>query len=133
MPRPPDLKDILRRYEPTKLGFIFDFDGTLADLRDDPAAVDLSQEVIHALARLHQATNESVFVLSGRPMDFLESIFGAHIHLIAEHGAQSSLKLPGLPPPKRPMPPEARQFLQELTTQNPGSFIETKRTSLVWH
>jgi len=52
-----------------------DFDGTLARIVDDPAKAVATPGVIDALDRLREDL-ESVTVVSGRPVEFLRSIFG---------------------------------------------------------
>lgn len=64
-----------------------DFDGTLAPLRRDPAAVRLSASRRALLARLAAAPGVRVLVVSGRPQSFLHRAFaGIGVALAGEHG-----------------------------------------------
>lgn len=64
-----------------------DFDGTLARLRRDPAAVRLSAGRRTLLARLGRAPGVRVLVVSGRPQAFLRrALAGAGAALSGEHG-----------------------------------------------
>lgn len=114
--------------------FVFDFDGTLAELRTDPQAVRLPDRDIVNLKTLHRLCGGKVFILSGRPLPFLEALFGEGLLLTGEHGAESNFfelreKAWAYRPPQGP--PAA--FLEELTLRYPCSSLERKKTSLVWH
>lgn len=64
-----------------------DFDGTLAALKRDPAAVRLSAARRALLARLGRAPGVRVLVVSGRPQAFLRrGLAGAGAALSGEHG-----------------------------------------------
>lgn len=64
-----------------------DFDGTLAALKRDPAAVRLSASRRALLARLGRAPGVRVLVVSGRPQAFLRrALAGAGAALSGEHG-----------------------------------------------
>lgn len=129
----PSLKDLLSNQD-KELAFIFDFDGTLADISEDPASVRISDEVIHRLHWLGEKTKGKTLVLSGRPLNFLTDIFrDARIGLTGEHGADSnyfsirSAKIPTV------VPDSAAYFLRTLAEQHEGSFVEEKPISSVWH
>lgn len=64
-----------------------DFDGTLAAIRREPAAVRLSVARRALLARLARAPGVTVLVVSGRPQAFLRrALAGAGAALAGEHG-----------------------------------------------
>lgn len=64
-----------------------DFDGTLAALKRDPAAVRLSASRRALLARLGRVPGVRVLVVSGRPQAFLRrALAGAGAALSGEHG-----------------------------------------------
>lgn len=64
-----------------------DFDGTLAALKRDPAAVRLSARRRALLARLGRAPGVRVLIVSGRPRAFLRrALAGSGAALAGEHG-----------------------------------------------
>lgn len=65
-----------------------DFDGTLSPMVDDPAAarpIDGADEALTALA----ATSTEVAIISGRPVDFLASLFPVGVTLIGLYGLET--------------------------------------------
>jgi trehalose 6-phosphate phosphatase len=64
-----ELVAALRR-DPARTGLLFDFDGTLSPIVDDPAAARPLEGVTEVLERL-AASYAVVAVVSGRPVDFL--------------------------------------------------------------
>lgn len=78
MPRLPSSKRLL---------VALDFDGTLAALKRDPAAVRLSAGRRALLARLGRVPGTRVLIVSGRPRAFLRrALAGSGAALAAEHG-----------------------------------------------
>lgn len=70
-----------------KLLVALDFDGTLAALKRDPAAVRLSASRRALLSRLGRSPGVRVLVVSGRPQAFLRrALAGAGAALSGEHG-----------------------------------------------
>lgn len=64
-----------------------DFDGTLAPLRRDPAAVRLPARRRARLARLSAAPGTRVLIVSGRPLAFLRrALAGSGAALAGDHG-----------------------------------------------
>lgn len=64
-----------------------DFDGTLAGIRRDPAAVRLSAKRRALLARLARTPGRRLLIVSGRPLDFLRrALAGVDAALAGEHG-----------------------------------------------
>lgn len=75
---------------PDTTALLFDFDGTLAPIVDDPAAaraVEGGVELLDALAERFAR----VAVVSGRPRDFLVSALGAGVDLSGVYGLESRL------------------------------------------
>jgi len=58
--------------DPQTIAFFFDFDGTLADIADDPASVVLLSETRNALAELSRLSGGALAVISGRPLQQLD-------------------------------------------------------------
>ncbi|MCX6214140.1 bifunctional alpha,alpha-trehalose-phosphate synthase (UDP-forming)/trehalose-phosphatase [Spirosoma sp.] len=114
---------------------LFDFDGTLAPLINDPAQAKPSEEIKKSLHTL--AENSDLVVISGRNRAFLEKTFaGSPVHLVAEHGA--FLKKPDQPWERLDLSADdwvdtVRSTMAEFVSRFPGSFIEEKETAIAWH
>lgn len=129
----PKLTDLLSDSK-LSIAFIFDFDGTLADISEDPSSVTVPDELIQKLEWLQLQTGGAVVILSGRPIAFLKDIFGqTEIGLAGEHGTDSNFFSLERTPQLDKVPTPAVDYLQVLTEKHPQSFIEEKRVSLVWH
>ena len=125
-------------YQETSDRFIFlDYDGTLVGFNSviDKASPD--QELYDLLNRLILDQKNKVVLISGRKYETLEQWFGhLNVGMIAEHGAWQ--KNPGEEWKSLPMltdqwKQEVREILDRYTDRTPGSFVEDKSYSLVWH
>lgn len=68
--------------------FFFDLDGTLAPLAQRPDLARVPEATIHQLAGLQQAAGGALAVISGRPLDALDTLLQPLVlPLGAEHGA----------------------------------------------
>ena len=122
-----------------RVAFFLDYDGTLREFERDPAAARPTEEIRTLLDQLAARSNVDVLLISGRKPEDLEAFAGkGRIGLIAEHGA--SLRRPGHAEWetldgqvnygwKEEVRPVFRLYEESL----PGSQVEEKRTSLVWH
>ena len=125
-------------YQETSDRFIFlDYDGTLVGFNSviDKASPD--QELYDLLSRLILDQKNKVVLISGRKYETLEQWFGhLNVGMIAEHGAWQ--KNPGEEWKSLPMltdqwKQEVREILDRYTDRTPGSFVEDKSYSMVWH
>ena len=125
-------------YLETSDRFIFlDYDGTLVGFNSviDKASPD--QELYDLLNRLILDQKNKVVLISGRKYETLEQWFGhLNVGMIAEHGAWQ--KNPGgewksLPMLTDQWKQEVREILDRYTDRTPGSFVEDKSYSMVWH
>lgn len=116
--------------------FLLDYDGTLVEFTPMPEMATPSKRVLDLLKKLNCRVNTKVVIISGRGYMDMEKYFSQlPISIIAEHGAM--IKNDGhwshinLSPDswKRAIYPMLRQFALSC----PGSFIEEKEFSLVWH
>ena len=114
---------------------LFDFDGTLAPIVNDPAdarPADTLKEALH-----HLAESSDLVVISGRNRAFLEKTFaGIPIHLVAEHGA--FLKNPEkdwtrLDLSSGDWVDPVHSTMNGFVDRFPGSFVEEKETAIAWH
>ena len=119
--------------------FLLDYDGTLRELEIDPRAATPNGGIEALLDRLGQQPNVDVTVISGRSQEDLEAFLGGHpFRLIAEHGA--SVREPGKKEWKRldcninyTWKEELLAILRLYEQATPGSTIEEKHSSIVWH
>ncbi|MEZ6036209.1 MAG: bifunctional alpha,alpha-trehalose-phosphate synthase (UDP-forming)/trehalose-phosphatase [Planctomycetota bacterium] len=129
--------DALRRGQCGLL--MLDYDGTLRGFTDVPDEAVPDAELRELLAALTATPGLAVAVISGRSKDFLEQhLSGLGLTLVAEHGFRWRLEDSAAFAPVQPgvdlgwmesvLPP-----LQQAVDQTPGSSLEIKQSSLVWH
>lgn len=128
------LKDFIEK--PRKL-IVLDYDGTLAEFSDKPQDAGPDAEVLEILKDLSSHGNNEVFIISGRDRSTLDEWFmDTDVKLCAEHGALIKVNgkdwKPTVPMETDWMVP-IRNLLEVYTERTPGSFVEEKEYSLVWH
>ena len=122
-----------------RVGVFLDYDGTLREIEQDPAAATPDDELLKLLESLDTQPGIDVTIISGRSADDLQRLFGYRsFGLIAEHGA--SERLPGSREWQTldghagdDWKEQACPVLRLFAEVTPGSFVEEKHTSLVWH
>jgi trehalose 6-phosphate synthase/phosphatase len=115
---------------------ILDYDGTLVPFVNDPAKALPGAVLKELLENLLRAEGVELAIVSGRDRDFLESVLGfLDISIFAEHGALRRVegKWESLYRKDLSWQPEIVRIMKEITDNTPGSHIEKKKTSLVWH
>jgi trehalose 6-phosphate synthase/phosphatase len=131
------LVDVLERHRrAAKRVLLLDYDGTLVPIADTPADAAPDRELI-ALLRELQTPSQSVRVVSGRDHRSLAEWFqDVPIRLVAEHGAWQRDEQGHWSTPKA-LPNEwkkqLRPLVQSYVERVPGSSLEEKDFSLVWH
>jgi trehalose 6-phosphate synthase/phosphatase len=131
------LADVLERHRrAAKRVLLLDYDGTLVPIADTPADAAPDRELI-ALLRDLQTSSQSVRVVSGRDHRSLAEWFqDVPIQLVAEHGAWQRDEHGHWSTPKA-LPSEwkkqLRPLVQSYVERVPGSMLEEKDFSLVWH
>ena len=115
---------------------VLDYDGTLVPLQKKPDAAVPGTKLIKILEMLSADPHNKIVINSGRDPDTLDKWFGyLHILLAAEHGAfykengewhENSTEPPVLSD-------EIFEILGFITSKTPGSTIEIKKRSVVWH
>jgi trehalose 6-phosphate synthase/phosphatase len=114
---------------------VFDYDGTLSGFKDDPAEAYPEKDLLSFLAKMSSDKKNLIIITSGRDKDTLEKWFGnLNIDLVAEHGA--AYKEDGIWKEligNVVWDDEIMNILNEFVDKTPGSWIETKKTALVWH
>ena len=132
-------EDIINDYHKTKNRIFFlDYDGTLVGFKKNPADAKPDQELYSILNKLSANTQNSVVIISGRDKETLGNWFDKdwNISFIAEHGVW--FKNPGenwsmLEQIDNEWKTPVQPILEFYVDQTPGSFIENKNFSLVWH
>ena len=116
---------------------LLDYDGTLVGFHENPNKAVPTETLLNLLEDLSKKEGIDVVIISGRPHEFLEQHF-AHLNitLVAEHGL--FLKNPSTEwNEKKGMSGEWKEHLlpvlDTFTDNTPGTFIEHKKNSLVWH
>ena len=116
---------------------LLDYDGTLVDFHADPQRTEPDEDLRGLLRTLASAPGTHVVVISGRDRHTLQRWLGdLPIDFIAEHGvwlrkAGEDWRL--FQPLRDDWKQELRPILELYVARTPGSFIEEKDFSLVWH
>lgn len=115
---------------------VLDYDGTLVPLVKDPKASIPGTKLLNILTKLANNSKNKILINSGRDPVTLDNWLGSlSIDLAAEHGAfykennqwhENTIKIPNFNQ-------ELFEILDTITEKTPGSHIERKRTSVVWH
>ncbi|MCJ8499020.1 bifunctional alpha,alpha-trehalose-phosphate synthase (UDP-forming)/trehalose-phosphatase [Desulfatitalea alkaliphila] len=119
--------------------FFLDYDGTLSDLRKNPPDAYPSRRLHDLFDRMAHVPNLTVFLLSGRMREDMDQWFdGYGFHLIAEHGyyyrpPTSETWAPVIPGIDLEWKERVLDILLQYSDTTPGSFVEQKAASLVWH
>lgn len=116
---------------------VLDFDGTLSELRANPEDAAPTPELLELLRSLAEESQIEVIISSGRDPETLERWLGTlPIGLVGEHGLRWKLNgdwedlAKGL---DTSWMESTREVLDDYTSRLPGSFVETKNATLVWH
>jgi len=121
----------------TERYLFLDYDGTLVGFKGDIDTASPDEELLQILQKLSAAENNKLILISGRRHETLEQWFGGlKLDMIAEHGAwqkKSGQEWKSLPLLTDKWKQEIRTVLETYTDRTPGSFIEEKSYSLVWH
>jgi trehalose 6-phosphate synthase/phosphatase len=140
-PEPLPVDAAVRAYQEAKSRLLLlDYDGTLVPYANRPQEAVPPATLVHLLTRLAGNEANCLALVSGRAKADLESWFGdiRGLWLAAEHGA-----IIRSPDTNRwetlrrnyPVDWKAQIYpvLEHFTDRTPGSFIEEKEYSLVWH
>jgi trehalose 6-phosphate synthase/phosphatase len=131
-------KQVLRDYRKSKKRLLLlDYDGTLVPFAGEPAGAIPDKTILRILRRLATDPNNEIVIISGRGRQILDKWFGAiDVCLIAEHGVwikevKGSWQM--LTPLKREWKKQIRPIMESYVDRTPGSRIEEKDFSIVWH
>jgi len=117
--------------------FILDYDGTLVPFFNKPQNAKPDKKILILLDKLASDKKNEVVIISGRDENTLEKWFGhLPIGLVGEHGVwikEIGKKAKKIRPMKNEWKKEILPILEMYSNRTPGSFIEEKDYSLVWH
>jgi trehalose 6-phosphate synthase/phosphatase len=117
--------------------FFLDYDGTLVRFESRPEYAVPSDTLLNILSDLSLRLNCNVVIISGRDKNTLDKWFNnSNLILAAEHGAWLKSKEKGWSQNKSFNTDWKKliyPFLERYIDLLPGSFIEEKDFSLVWH
>src|SRR5580704_6383904 len=119
---------------------ILDYDGTLVPFAKRPQQAAPPPVVLDLLSALANDPKNLLVLMSGRSAENLNRWFGKipELCLVAEHGAE--IKTPSAstweclrPHPPTDWKPSVMPILEHFVDRTPGSFVEEKKSALVWH
>ncbi|RPA99474.1 hypothetical protein L873DRAFT_1683810 [Choiromyces venosus 120613-1] len=120
--------------------FMFDYDGTLTPIVNDPEQATPSDKAVRGIKKLAQQAGNKVWVISGRDQAFLEKWLGhiGELGLSAEHGC--FIREPGCEQwinltetMDMTWKPICIEIFNRYTERTPGSFVEPKNVAVTWH
>ncbi len=131
-------EEIKHAYKQSRERLIFlDYDGTLVGFNENPDDSKPDQELIEILERLTKDKKNHIVIISGRGRQFLEEWMKPYsLDIVAEHGVW--IKRMGKPfktfiKINASWKKETLSLLERYVNRTPGSFVEEKDYSLVWH
>jgi len=131
-------QNLIRDYTKSrKRLFLLDYDGTLVGFKGKPAQARPDEEIMSLLQSLSRSSNNTVVIISGRDKTTLVKWFGTlNVSLVAEHGAwikQEDADWQSLEASTVNWKDAIRTILELYSDRTPGSSVEAKDFSLVWH
>ena len=114
---------------------LLDFDGTLVEFNEKPALAVPNTQLLNLLTKIINQPNTDLVIISGRDQVFLDKWFGKmKLTLVAEHGYYIKNKIwtEKINNNKEWMDNFLPVF-NSFTDRTPGTFVEEKQNSLVWH
>ena len=123
--------------ESDKALLLLDYDGTLVPFSPKPVDAMPGDNLLRLLEKFTMNPGNEVVLISGRDKDTLEGWFGGlDVGLVAEHGVWIKEKGGGwetIETLTSEWKEEVYPILESWVDRTPGSFIEEKEFSLVWH
>jgi trehalose 6-phosphate synthase/phosphatase len=134
----PTRENLVNEYKKSKKRlFLLDYDGTLVGFAGRPGKASPDEELLALLKALTVDPRNDVVIISGRDKTTLNYwLGGLNASLIAEHGAWTKEKdseWQVIEPLRNDWKDTIRPILELYTDRTPGSSIEEKDYSLVWH
>ncbi len=131
-------KQIFKEYKAANERIIFlDYDGTLVGFFGDPAMSKPDEELKKLLKALTADKKNHVVIISGRDRNTLKDwLEDYNLEIVAEHGAwirRSGADFKPAPNLENVWVNKIKIVLDDYVNRTPGSFVEEKDYSLVWH
>ena len=131
-------QSIFEKFNISKRRVIFlDYDGTLVGFNKKPELALPDKSLYKLIDKIIAYENTELVIVSGRDTKFLEKCFGKlNLTLVAEHGIfmkKNNESWVSKYTRKRKWLDDLRPLFQSFSDRTPGTFIEEKQTSLVWH
>ncbi len=131
-------ESLIADYKKAKNRIIFlDYDGTLTGFNANPLSVKPDNELLEILEKLIEEKKNRVVIISGRDKKTINEWLGhLDIDIIAEHGVwlrEKGQHWHTMEMLNNDWKDELRNVLEVYVDRTPGSFIEEKDFSLVWH
>lgn len=129
MPRPPDTLDT------RQVALFLDVDGTLLEIRDDPADVVADDGLIHVLDACSAALGGAMCLVSGRSIVEVDRIFAPRAFPVAgAHGAELRFNGGGtVTVASVPLPAYIVETLENFADSNDGLLLERKPGGVSLH
>ncbi len=116
---------------------VLDYDGTLVSFHENPEAATPGQNLIELLQSLCLQPNTDLAIISGRDQAFIDQWFGdLPLRLVAEHGhyvRPKGKKWSASTRGDKQWMEDIMPIFESFMDRTPGTFIEEKHNSLVWH
>jgi trehalose 6-phosphate synthase/phosphatase len=131
-------KALIKSYKNARNRLIFsDYDGTLVPFAEHPHLAKPDKRLNGLLEKIANDDKTDFVLISGRSKDTLQEWFGDNrIGLVAEHGVWIRRKDGEWRNPKKfnkSWMSKIQPILEVYADRIPGSFVEVKEFSLVWH
>ncbi len=123
--------------EARKRIIFLDYDGTIIPFDPEPMQAQPTPELRSLLEQLSRIAETEIVIISGRDRHTLEDWFGRQpLNLVAEHGVwvkprQETWQM--IKPLMNDWKPRILPVLEIYTDRLPGSWVEEKDYSVVWH
>ncbi len=129
---------LIHAFEKSQSRAIFlDYDGTLIHFNKNPKEAAPDEALHKILKALTSDERNEVTLISGRDKEILSEWFdGYDVHLVADHGVwmrRKGSEWEMLTNATNDWMPMVRPILDSYVLRTPGTYIEEKNYSLVWH
>jgi len=130
--------EIIKDYQKSKNRlFLLDYDGTLISTSYKFKKIKPGKKILNVIQQLIQDEKNQVVIVSGREKETLEKWFAnINVGLIAGHGTWLRERIGEwrtVKPLINKWKDQIRPLLELYVDRTPGSFIQEKEYSLVWH
>ena len=116
---------------------LLDYDGTLVGFKGRPGKAGPDAEITEILQHLAGDNRNTVVIISGRDRNTLEAWLGKiGVSIVAEHGGwihENGQDWRSFQPVNEEWKQTIRPILELYSDRTPGSLVEEKDFSLVWH